>query len=149
LTDADLAGAPAIQEVWPAILQALSGCYLISFNNEWDIKTLKAAAEKHGLPVPVMIGECLQRRSTQYYLKEYYLDLPVVSKRMGHKMASYDALDRLKAQAAVVAGMAQGIVDVSEPEEQIAAPAATESSTGEIISSSDDDGLGDLSDHPF
>jgi hypothetical protein len=68
---------------------------------------------------------------------------------MGHKMASYDALDRLKAQAAVVAGMAQGIVDVSEPEEQIAAPAATESSTGEIISSSDDDGLGDLSDHPF
>jgi hypothetical protein len=115
LTDADLAGAPAIQEVWPKIIGALSGCYLVSFAHEWDSKTLKAVAEKQGLAVPVIIGECLQRRATQYYLREYYLDLAIVAKRMGHKLVSYNALDRLKAQAAIIDGMARGIVDISEP----------------------------------
>jgi hypothetical protein len=87
----------------------------------------------------MVIGEDMQRRCTQYYIKEYYLSLEKVAKHMGHTLQSYDAPSRLLAQAAVLAGMAQGITDISEPEEVIEVTAIESS----------DDGLGDLEDHLF
>lgn len=144
LRDEDLIGVPTLQEAWPRILDAFSGVYILSFAQEWDVKVLKAAAEEHKMPVPVFIGEDLQRRCTAYYSKEYYLDLASVAKRMGHPLNDYDALERLKAQAAIIAGMAQGITDVSLPDE---APTAPGQSSDELLVS--DEGLGDLEDHPF
>ena len=58
---------------------------------------------------------------------------------MGHYPFAYNAPSRLLAQAAVLTGMAQGITDISEPEEAIEVASIERS----------DDGLADLDDHPF
>lgn len=147
LTEADLVGAPSIQDAWPRILAAFSGSYLVSFAHEWDVKTLKAAAEEYKLPMPAFIGEDLQRHCTAYYLREYYLDLSAVAARMGHPLASYDALDRLNAQAAIISGMANGLVDMRQPEEP--AEESDSAANGGETGNMNDDGLGDLDDHPF
>lgn len=146
LTDGDVANAPTLQEVWPHIIDVFTGHYVVSFGYEWDTKTLKASAEKHGLPVPVIIGECLQRRSTAYYTREYYLSLEKVAMRMGYKLVSFDARARLKAQAVILDGMAHGITDINTPE-MSEEPQALEEH--ERITGESDDGLEGLDEHPF
>jgi DNA polymerase III epsilon subunit-like protein len=144
LTNADLQDAPTLAEAWPRIQRALAGRYVLSFNQEWDIKKLKAAAQRHGLPAPVVVGECLQRRCTAYYLKEYYLDLATVAARMGHTLTGPDTPARLKAQYAILDGIARGMTDIRPPEpEPVRTSASTASEPGY------DDGLEDIDEHPF
>ncbi|WP_338258542.1 hypothetical protein, partial [Dictyobacter halimunensis] len=73
------------------------------------------------------------------YTKEYYLSLEKVAARMGHSLHSYDAPARLKAQAAIVAGMTQGVMAVSSHDDTI----------GQAASYSSDDELGDAEEHLF
>lgn len=145
LTDDMLADAPALVEVWPRIQRAFRGAYILAFNLEWDIKTLKTAAEQHGVaPLPI-IGECLQRRCTAYYRKEYYLDLPKVAERMGHSLERWDAPFRLSTQYAILDGMSHGITDVNVPKELVYQEPVNIANTN----NDPDDGLSDLDDHPF
>jgi len=142
ITDTDLEAAPTIAEVWPRIQRAVAGHYILSFNQEWDRKTLLTAAQRHDLPPLVIIGECLQRRATAYYFKEYYLDLATVAARMGHTMTGPDAPARLRAQYALLDGIVRGLTDVRPPAPEPVQRANSASEPG------DDDEL-DFDEHPF
>lgn len=143
LNDQDLIEAPSLKEAWLAIEIVVRGRYVISFNQEWDLKALNANAQHYGLTPLSIIGECLQRKCTAYYHREYYLDLPKVAERMGHPLTGQDAVTRLKAQAAIVDGMARGITDVSKPRETV------EPQHQGRNDNINDNAPDDLEDHPF
>ena len=143
LTDADLEQEPMLQEIWPRIEHAVRGWYILSYNQEWDLKVLRAAAERHGLTPLTVIGECLQRRCHTYYHREYSLTLAKIAERMGHPLTSWDAVARLHAQRAIVDGLARGITDVS-----VSKPPKPQESITSSQGSVPDDELG-LDDHPF
>ena len=143
LSDADLANAPTLPQVWEAIRDALSGSYVLVFSPDFDAKLLDAAAKRHGLVPIVFIGDSVQRHATSYYSGEYYLTLGGLCERMGHPLASKDAVARARGQLAVVCEMASGITDVrpSKPE-----PTTTASS---IFHADGDTTLGGIDEHPF
>ena len=148
LTVAEVMDAPLLREAWPDIQRAVTGRYILSYNQDWDVKALKKAADQQALTPLVIIGEDLQRRCNAYYQREYYLDLQKVAARMGYTIESRDALDRLRAQAAILDGIARGITDVSGSLDGATSSVVEAVSTSKEVLQIPDD-LGDLEDHPF
>src|SRR6266516_2102204 len=144
LTDADLADAPSITDVWERrILRGLYGRYVISYNQKFDIEKLNEAATRYKLPPVTIIGDDLQRHARAYYHNEYYLTLEAICERVGHHIPSKSAVDRAKGQYHILRAMAEGVTDVRPP--RPAAPAVSSSAASEP----GDDGLADLDEHPF
>jgi DNA polymerase III epsilon subunit-like protein len=149
LKAADLEHAPLLSDVWGEIAGALHGTYVLSINQDWDRERLKEAAERNALPTICLVGECLQRRATQYYNKEYYLSLDKLCARVGHPLPEPPAqtsIDRAVGQYHFLKAMAQGVTDVQPPKP----PQAQQAPTSVYDNTIDDtDALGDLDDHPF
>ncbi len=113
-----LENALPIERAWERIQQALRGRYVISFNQEWDIQQLDKAAARHSLARVLVIGECLQRRATSYYNREYYLKLAELCARVGSPLPvppNQTSLDRARGQRAVLQAFAQAITDLRTP----------------------------------
>lgn len=141
LTDAMLQFAPPLRDMWEIIRTALYGKYVLSFSQQFDRKKLQEEATRHQLPPIVFVGDDLQTHATHYYNGEDYLRLAEVCERVGHPLESNSAVDRAKGQCAILKAMAEGITDVRPPK-PVAAPSSPDSST-------DDDGLAGLDEHPF
>jgi len=104
-----------IAQAWERIQAALVGRYVVSYSQEWDIKQLKAMAKRHNLPPVLIIGADLQRHTTLYYHREYYLSLAELCERIGHplpKQPNQASLDRAKGQAHILTAMAKAVTDV-------------------------------------
>lgn len=148
----DLEQAPTIDELWWRIRAALQGNYIVSFNQEWDLQRLKDEALRHNLPQLVVVGECLQRRATQYYHKEYYLNLDELAQRAGHPMPEHPAqtsIHRACAQLHVLQAMASAVTDVRPPKPPRTKPDETASSAQAPDDFLSDDSLDSLDEHPF
>jgi DNA polymerase III epsilon subunit-like protein len=144
----DLARAPLLSDVWSDIADSLRGTYILSFNQDWDRERLKEAADRTGFPPICLVGECLQRRATQYYHKEYYLSLDKLCARVGYPLPEPPAqtsIDRAVGQYHFLVAMASGVTDVQPPKSSHK-ELAIAISTPTI---DDTDALGDLDDHPF
>lgn len=146
VTDTQLIDAPSLLDIWSRIVEGLQGRYVVSFAQEWDRKMLAQAARINGLSPVYFLGEDLQRQLTQYYNKEYYIKLADISERMTGQILPEPAtaIDRVKAQCSIIAGMAAGITDL-RPRRQSAA-VTIPPTTDDIV---DTDALSDLDDHPF
>ena len=137
----DLEQAPTLSEVWEDVQDALLGIYVVSFNLEWDLKQLSQAARRYQLAPLAVVGDCLQRRATQYYHREYYLSLAELCARAGHPLPDPPAqtsIDRAWGQYHFLQAMASAITDVRPPKPPAAASVIT-----------DDDDPDDLDSHPF
>lgn len=100
-------------ETWDKVHAAFCGCYCISFDYDQGVSRLQKVAKRNDLPLPVIIGESLQKHAAVYY-NEPHLDLEEAAGFQGHPLpAGADAADHIAAMHAVVSGMAQGIVDIS------------------------------------
>lgn len=142
LTDADLQYAPSLSTMWEVIRASLYGHYVLSFSQMFDRKKLDEAATRHQLSPIVFVGDDLQYHTTLYYNREYYLTLADLCERVGQPLTSTNAIDRAKGQYHILKAMAQGITDVRPP-------GHTAPSSEAATSNNDDDGLGDLDEHPF
>jgi hypothetical protein len=132
----------AIAEAWKRVQAALTGRYVISFAQDWDLKQLKACAERHNLPPVLVIGEDLQRHCTSYYHREYALQLAALCERIGHPLPQppqQTSLHRAVGQVHLLTAMAHAITDV-----QPTKPAA-DSATSPMSEEEDDD----LDESPF
>jgi len=137
----DLEQAPTLSEVWEGVQIALHGTYVVSFNLEWDLKQLNQAARRYQLTPLAIVGDCLQRRATQYYHREYYLSLAELCARVGHPLPEPPAqtsIDRARGQYHFLRAMASAITDVRPPKPPAAASILT-----------DDDDPDNLDSHPF
>ena len=146
LTDEMLHDAPYLTDMWEILRARVYGHYILSFSQTFDIKKLNEAASRHHLAPVVIIGDDVQRHVTQYYNREYYLTLADVCERIGHPLKSNSAVDRATGQYHLLKAMAEGITDVRPPK-----PTASASKGVPTMESSttNDDGLGDLNEHPF
>ncbi len=133
-----------IQEAWQRIQAALTGRYIISYSQPWDVQQLSAAAKRYQLEPVMVIGDDLQRHSTLYYHREYSLTLARICERVGHPLPEHPhqtSLDRAKGQVHFMTAMANAVTDVR--------PIKTHKAHGEATSESDPDELEDLDSHPF
>jgi hypothetical protein len=144
----DLAHIPLLSFVWSDIADSLRGKYILSYNQDWDRERLKDAAIRNNLAPLAIVGECLQRRATQYYHKEYSLSLDKLCARVGHPLPeppAQSSIDRAIGQYHFLQGMASGVTDVQPPKSSHKEQAVAISSP----SIDDTDALGDLDAHPF
>jgi DNA polymerase III alpha subunit (gram-positive type) len=133
-----------IQEAWQRIQTALTGRYIISYSQPWDVQQLNTAAKRYQLEPVTVIGDDLQRHSTLYYHREYSLTLARICERVGHPLPEHPHqtnLDRAKGQAHFMIAMANAVTDVRTMK--------THNAHGEAASESDPDELEDLDSHPF
>jgi DNA polymerase III epsilon subunit-like protein len=144
ITSEMLAAGIDVAEAWERMQAALVGNYVISYSQKWDIEQLDKMAAHHDFDPITVIGEDLQRRCTQYYNGEYYLNLFKLAERLGYVMPespAQNAIHRATAQVRILKAMASAVTDVRPPR-KASAVVSTAAST-------DDGGLGDLDDHPF
>ena len=67
ISDAKLAAAPRLPEVWPAIHAALAGCTtLIAYNAAFDQARVKQSARRYGLPQLPQKWECAMEWYSQF-----------------------------------------------------------------------------------
>jgi DNA polymerase III epsilon subunit-like protein len=122
--------AQPVAEVWPKIQRALSGRYVLSFSQEWDREILQRTAARHHLEPLVFVGECLQRRATQYYHREYSLTLENLCVRVGAPLPGkphQTSIDRARGQIALLQAFAQAktSVQLAQPTQMGRASAQT------------------------
>jgi hypothetical protein len=130
-----------LKEAWKRIQAALSGRYIVSYSQGWDVQQLKAAAARHTLEPVMVIGDDLQRHTFQYYHREYNLTLATICERVGYPLPEYPhqtSIDRAKGQVHVMAAMADAVTDVRPGKVAIQADIDF-----------DLDGMVDLDSHPF
>jgi DNA polymerase III epsilon subunit-like protein len=155
ITSEMLEYAPTLPEVWQRrIIEGLQGRYVVSFAQEWDREMLGKAAKRHTLPPVFFLGEDLQRRLIQYYNKEYYIKLGDIAERITGQALPQpaNAIDRVKAACAIIAGMAAAVTDRRPPRPPAAPkpePANRSTSGPDADDFLSDDSLGDLDSHPF
>src|SRR6266487_4002658 len=133
-----------IQEAWQRIQAALTGRYIISYSQPWDVQQLSAAAKRYQLEPVMVIGDDLQRHSTLYYHREYSLTLARICERVGHSLPEHPhqtSLDRAKGQVHFMTAMANAVTDMR--------PTKTRKASGEVDTNSDTDELEDVDSHPF
>lgn len=115
ITSEQLAQGLALEEAWDRFQEHLHGCYVLSFNQRWDMEQLERAATRHGLSTVQVIGDCLQQHATRYYHGEYYLKLEEVCARAGAPLPEkpqQTSIDRAQGQRAVLHAMAHAITDL-------------------------------------
>lgn len=102
-------------EAWERMRAALTGRYVISFSQEWDIERLNYMAKQHALPPIWVVGACLQQHATEYYYRRHYSTLEELCARIGSPLPQkphQTSLDRAQGQRAVLVAFADAVMDV-------------------------------------
>ncbi|HEY4386204.1 MAG TPA: hypothetical protein VGN34_17240, partial [Ktedonobacteraceae bacterium] len=136
----------ALPVAWERIQRAVSGRYIISYGQDWDLNMLTQVATRQTLEPLLIIGDDLQRHCTQYYQREYYLKLAELCARVNSPLPeppAQTAWDRAKGQRAVLNGIAAGVTDLRPVKPQ------TATATVDVTNEEDDDPLASLDEHPF
>jgi len=110
ITDKHLFQAPALTDAWESIRQVFGNHYVISFNLEFDIEMLEAAAERYSLEMYSISGECLMRRAMLYSGSHSYSKLSDLCAYIGRPLPDYPhrtAFHRAKGQIAVLEAILQ------------------------------------------
>ncbi len=120
ITPEMVASAPTLAEAWRSsqLVAAFVGCYILSFNLEFDTGKLSESAVRYGLPELPLVGDCLMLRAQDYYEASHYPKLADLCERLGAPLPPHpqqDALDRARGQVHLLHMMAQGITHVSAP----------------------------------
>jgi tetratricopeptide (TPR) repeat protein len=119
ITDNDLVLAPILSDVWEQVANVLTEKYILSFNLEFDIDMLEAAAKQHDLKMPLVVGECLMLKAMRYSGSGSYSKLSDLCAYINSPLPDYPhrtALDRARGQIALLRAMAKGLtIEEEEP----------------------------------
>lgn len=120
ITPEQLVHGLSIEDAWGPLQEALSGRYVVSFSQDWDVRQLDNTARRHHLEPVLVIGACLQRHATRYYHGEYYLKLEELCARAGAPLPErphQTSIDRARGQRAVLHALAHAVTDLRTPTE--------------------------------
>jgi DNA polymerase-3 subunit epsilon len=99
ISDEELATAPTLPEIWPALLAALAGkSTIVSYNVDFDRSTLLRDAARYALDLPKFDWQCLMHNYAQYVgdWSEYHGDYRWQRLPGGDHRALFDALAALE-----------------------------------------------------
>lgn len=137
---ADLEGRPRFADAWPSIAEALKDHHIIIFGADWALQALRSVH-----PTSMLNVVCLHNKCKEYYAEFYDLSVEKVLGYQGVDMRREqlkDSRERIQMLAQIVKNLAVGMEKRSQEAEPVAVGEG-ESFLG------NDDGLGDLDDHPF
>lgn len=83
ITDSMVASAPEVPEIWPGLVEALSGVAVIGHHVDFDLAMLRAAAVRHGLPWREPLALDTARLAAALDPSELDLDLSEIARRHG------------------------------------------------------------------
>jgi len=130
ITQAELASAPTLADVWGDLQRVLTGKFVLAYNLDFVNEHLRENAKHYQLAPILFIGEDLQRKAGEYYRSSYTLKLSDACHRIGHTMPQLaTATDRADGQLILLRAMSCGITSTKP---QI-----------------DDPILGEIDEHPF
>ncbi|MBE3566504.1 MAG: hypothetical protein IMW90_12340, partial [Thermogemmatispora sp.] len=119
LTAEELAGAPPLEEVWPAFWQQARGKVLVSFNWPWDYQQLTAACRRLGQGVPALLGLDLQEPARASF-ELSFASLGDICCRLGEPLSRpATALERARGQRAILRAMAEGRLGPLHEQEEV------------------------------
>jgi DNA polymerase III epsilon subunit-like protein len=105
----ELANAPSLETVWPDLLAALSGRYVLSYNRPFDLDMLQRAGARIGQSMPVIVGDDLMPHVSAY-VHRYAAKLETLCEQFGFPLPTpprRTAWHRAQGQARLLAAMAQ------------------------------------------
>lgn len=125
----DVEAAPTLAQVWPSLLTAFRGHYLLSYNLDFDLEHLHRAAEREHLEPPSLIAECLMQRWMTYQHVHVYPKLATICQHVGSPLPDHPlqtAYHRACGQRALLQAMATGMIGASAPVSHVLETEATE-----------------------
>ncbi len=106
-------GAASLPQVWPALVRALQGKYIVSYDLDRLLRALEDNAKQCELDQPVIIGDCLLRHCLHYFQDSGFSGLASLCRLVGHplpeppdQMAVARALGLLRLLQAMAGGIA-------------------------------------------
>ncbi|MBE3568049.1 MAG: hypothetical protein IMW90_20220 [Thermogemmatispora sp.] len=107
LTAEELAGAPPLEEVWPAFCEQTQGRLLVSWGLRWDLAQLQRAGRRLQAPLPAL-GLDLQEPARAYF-ELSFASLGDICRRLGEPLPRpATAPARARGQLLVIRAMAEG-----------------------------------------
>lgn len=119
----DLEHAPTLREVWPHLVEALTGKYLLSYGLTFDRGMLEQSVQRIECDLPYLLADCLMLRATSYFRASSYPKLADLCRKVGYPLPdrpNQTALHRATGQVDVLHAMASGFTDLPQ-----AAPTAS------------------------
>lgn len=89
LHEQDVQAAPTLVEVWPSLLTAFQGRYLLSYNLDFDQEHLHRAAERGHLEPLLFMAECLMQRWMTYQHEHLYPKLSTLCQQIGQPLSDH------------------------------------------------------------
>lgn len=121
ISDEQLEDAPSLVDAWKDIRQAFRGKYILSFNLDFDVSMLEAAAKRYGLEMFRIWGECLMKRAMIYSRSYSYAKLSDLCAYIGRPLPDYPfrtAFHRAEGQIAVLEAILQNRT-LEDPYEEV------------------------------
>lgn len=87
LVSSDLADKPSLDDIWPTLMSAFRGYYVVSYAQDFDRRMLTNAASHHGLPAIALVGDDLQGYARAYF-EDARASLGALCARIGHALPS-------------------------------------------------------------
>jgi hypothetical protein len=113
----DLQQVVSIPQLWPELLDALRGCYLLTCDLRQVRLVLEREAASVHLETPVLLGEDLLPWYARYYQAFGFIELASLCRLIGHPLPPLSgALERAQGHLALLHAMAQGVIQVQSQE---------------------------------
>ena len=115
MTTQDLQEASSLLQIWPSLLEALMGQYIVSYDLRRVRRALESVAEQYALDPPIIIGDCLLQQCARYFQASGFVGLSSLCELVGHPLLEppdCTTLDRARGQLHLLKAMAQGITGV-------------------------------------
>jgi DNA polymerase III epsilon subunit-like protein len=112
ITMQELHEAPLLPQIWPSLLEALMGQYVVSYDLQRVRQALEEGAEDYKLDPPAVIGGCLRQQCMRYFHAAGFVGLESLCKLIGFPLPeppNCTAIDRAWGQLHLLQAMAQGI----------------------------------------
>ena len=110
----DLENAPTLIEVWPGLVEALTGKYLLSYGLNFDRGMLEQNVKRIERELPYLFADCLMLKATSYFRASSYPKLADLCRTIGYPLPdrpNQTAMHRASGQLYVLQAMAAGYTD--------------------------------------
>ena len=115
ITQAQLVDAPPLSAVWPRIVEALTGKYILSYNLAFDQSRLRHNGARVEGELPHLVAECLMLQATAYFHLTTHAKLADLCSTIWHPLPdapNQTALHRATGQLRLLEAMANGFTQL-------------------------------------
>ena len=122
ITAQNLREAPSLPQIWSTLLDALMGCYIVSYDLGRVRQVLEKSAELYGLYPPTIIGDSWLKQCLSYFQAAGFVGLESLCNLVGCPLPGppdCTAVDRARGQLCLLQAMAKGLTGGSRADSML------------------------------